>query len=129
MTTDTYARVAFTLISRAAIFASFATVYLWTPLVKRFFVLLFVFADFFLKTYDSVSRTTAMGLFSSFGKIASIIAPFVSSSFERDNINVPSILFGCSAAACAILVCFVGAEPPSSAPSKVSDDETTPLIK
>ena len=52
VTTDTYARVSFTLISRAAIFAAFATVYLWTPL-----------------TYDTSSRTTAMGLVSSFGKV------------------------------------------------------------
>lgn len=65
---------------------------------------------------------------SSFGKIASIIAPFVSSSFDKTSIMIPSILFGVASAICAILVCFVGAEPPAAA-GKVSDDEKTPLIK
>ncbi len=111
VTENIYARMMFSLVSRACIFGSFATIYLWTPLVVPTNV-----------------RTSAMGLVSSFGKIASIIAPFISSSFEKTDVVIPSVLFGCASALCAILVCFVGVEPEKLA-EKVSDDETTPLIK
>ena len=112
VTENIYLRSVFVLIGRAAIFGAFATVYLWTPLV-----------------IPPQLRTSAMGLVSSFGKIASICAPFISSSFSAEDILVPVMLFGVVAFFCAGVMFFVGVEPPEIGTEKISDDETSPLIK
>ena len=111
VTADIYTRAVFILISRAAIFGAFATIYLWTPLVIK----------------PSV-RSSAMGLFSSFGKMASIAAPFISSNFTADDILIPAILFGVMALVCASLTFFVGVEPRDLRADKLSDDDTSPLL-
>ncbi len=117
-TDNVYARASFAFVSRAFIFGAFATVYLWTPLVL-----------------PAHLRTSGMGLVSSFGKIASICAPFISSTFDKTSVLVPSVLYGSMALVAAVLVLLVGVEPDTavakqqSGTTARSDDETTALIK
>jgi MFS family permease len=111
-TENVYARATFSLFARGSVFAGFAVVYLWTPSV--------------LPTHI---RTSGMGLVSSFGKIASICAPFISSTFDKTNILVPVIVFGTTAFVGAVLCLLVGVEPDSDKEEKHSDDESSPLIK
>lgn len=114
-TTDVFARAAFVFLARGSISGAFTTIYLWTPLVL-----------------PAHLRASGMGLMSSFGKIASICAPFISSSFQKENVLLPSILFGSVAAFCMVIVLFVGVEPDDLVDlreTKEEEDETTKLLK
>jgi putative MFS transporter len=109
---NVYARAVFAMISRAFIFGTFTTIYQWTPSVL-----------------PSHLRTSGMGVVSSFGKIASICAPFI----PKENVMVPSLLFGLTAFATAVLVLFVGVEPHAvatyAAVLSEPEGETSPLVK
>lgn len=105
---NVYYRAACVLCARAMIFGTFTNIYLWSPLCV-----------------PSHLRTTAMGIFSSIGKIASITAPFIASGFKGGDITVPVCVFGSSAVACAIVCLLVGVEP---APQGGASEES-PLLE
>lgn len=105
-----YFRASCVLCARAMVFATFTNIYLWSPLCIPTHV-----------------RSTAMGIFSSIGKIASITAPFIASGFEGQNVIMPATVFGSAAIACAVVCLLVGVEPQPQ--GSVSAGEESPLLR